>query len=381
MALLEALEPLVPTAVHLLSDSLLADEEEGRGRLAYLVRALPLLCREARDLWRKERAAVQWLLTYCDYLYPHPRSHRRRYLDGVLPAEQQDAWLWHHPWSDAFKPEKARPAIVLTDVFKNRKGLAEKHDAARGTSEAGELHPAQRFLYALSKAHLEFRLHPSYKRHFTECQRVGCTRPALVLPPAPEPDDEAPSASEYWKCCRDGRAPPPRSSLPSDMSFCSHGCYKAANAEFKRLVRFDIETPLCTSRRGPAAPSPEGLYRAAVKRNQAIARRVRSQEQVKTKHYPSTMANREQLIREQTTMLSVDMGLLFAASIVHQMPASLRPDRPLPRTEDWRDHARGYFGAVERVRAFYLAYGRGLLARDGTELWIRRLHNHVLEIF
>ena len=75
-------------------------------------------------------------------------------------------------------------------------------------------------------------------------------------------DDEAPSASEYWKCCRDGRAPPPRSSLPSDMSFCSHGCYKAANAEFKRLVRFDIETPLCTSRRacgtcqGPPSVAP-----------------------------------------------------------------------------------------------------------------------------
>ena len=229
--------------------------------------------------------------------------------------------------------------------------------------------------------HLEFASHPSYGRHFTECQRVGCKRPALVVAPAPEPDEEAPSAAEYWKCCRDGRKPPPRSSLPSDMSFCSHGCYKAANAEFKRLVRFDIETPLCASRHGPTTPSPAHLYRAAVKRNQAIARRVRAQEQVKTKHYPSTMANREQLVRHQTTMLSVDLGLLFAASIVHQMPANLRPDRPLPCTEDWRDHARGYFGAAERVRRFYLAYGKGLLARDGTELWIRRLHSQVLEIF
>ena len=381
MSLSDALEPIVPTAVHLLSDSLLADEEEGRGRLAYFVRALPLLCREARDLWRKERATVQWLLTYCDYLYPHPRSHRRRYLDGVLPADQQDAWLWHHPWSDAFKPERGRPAITLADTFKNRQALAEKHDATRATGEPRDLHPAQRFLYALSKAHLEFALHPSFGRHFTECQRVGCKRPALVVPPPPEPDEEAPSAAEYWKCCRDGRKPPPRASLPSDMSFCSHGCYKVTNAEFKRLVRFDIETPLCASRHGPTTPSPAHLYRAALKRNQAIARRVRSQEQVKTKHYPSTMANREQLIREQTTMLSVDMGLLFAASIVDQLPASLRPDRPLPCTENWRDHARGYLGAVERVRELYKAYGKGLLARDGTELWIRRLHSQVLEIF
>ena len=118
-----------------------------------------------------------------------------------------------------------------------------------------------------------------------------------------------------------------------------------------------------------------------MKRNLAVARQVRSQKQVKTKHYPSTMANREQLIREQTTMLSVDLGLLFAASIVHQMPASLRPNRPLPCTEDWREDANCYFGAVERVRHLYLAYGKGLLARDGTELWLRRLHSQVLEIF
>jgi hypothetical protein len=80
-------------------------------------------------------------------------------------------------------------------------------------------------------------------------------------------------------------------------------------------------------------------------------------------------------------MLSVDMGLLFAASIVHQMPASLRPDRPLPCTENWRDNASCFFTAVERVRDLYKAYGQGILARDGTELWLRRLKDQVLDIF
>ena len=114
MSLSDALEPIVPTAVHLLSDSLLADEEEGRGRLAYFVRALPLLCREARDLWRKERATVQWLLTYCDYLYPHPRSHRRRYLDGVLPNPDPEDWDdWKEP-HEGPGPHLTRPEVCAT---------------------------------------------------------------------------------------------------------------------------------------------------------------------------------------------------------------------------------------------------------------------------
>ena len=62
------------------------------------------------------------------------------------------------------------------------------------------------------------------------------------------------------------------------MSFCCHGCYKAANAEFKRVEykRFEIVTPLCQTRRG-AGPTPERLYRAAVKRNLGIARELRAQ--------------------------------------------------------------------------------------------------------
>jgi len=55
MSLSHALEPLVPTAVHLLSESVRLQKEDGRGVLAYLVRVLPLVNREARDLWRKER--------------------------------------------------------------------------------------------------------------------------------------------------------------------------------------------------------------------------------------------------------------------------------------------------------------------------------------
>ena len=198
MSLSEALEPIVSTSIQMLSDSLLSDDEKRRGRLAHLVRVLPLLCREARDLWRKERRPVQYLLTYFDYLYPHPHSHRNWYLDGVIPDDHRDSWLWHHHWRREYAPGRGRFAISLSDILKKRSLLAENHDATRSTGEPHDLHPAQRFLYTLSQIHMEFTGRDN--RRFTVCQRVGCKRPAFVV---------APSAAVY----------------------CSHGCYKA-----KKLV-------------------------------------------------------------------------------------------------------------------------------------------------
>ena len=60
--------------------------------------------------------------------------------------------------------------------------------------------------------------------------------------------------------------------------------------------------------------------------------------------------------------------------------------------EEFEEKARQSYGGlwcepvpherkVATVREFYKAYGKGLLARDGTELWIRRLHSQVLDIF
>ena len=374
MSLTVALEPLVPTAVQLLAESLRFGQACGRGRLAYFVRVLPLLNREARDLWRKERDA-QLLLTFCDFLFS--TGHRGRYLDGVLPSAANDSHNWTHPPSNALEVVPTR-ALEIEGVHQTRTLGAKKLDL-EGRPDDADI--SARFALSIVKMHAAFRQHASYARHFGQCQRVGCVRPALLTPPEPERhDEEPPSAAEYWKCCRDGRSPPPTSSLPSDMSFCCYGCYKVTNSEFKKLVKFDIETPGSKPRHG-GATTPSRLYRAAIQRNLAISRHIRSQKQVETEHYPSTMANREQLVREHTTMLSVDLGLLYAASLVHELPTRLRPKRPLPNTDDWREHASCHLGAICRVRAVYMAYGEGLLARSGQELWLRRLRDKVLEIF
>ncbi len=376
-----ALEPLVPTVVHLLAEDIRLNREEGRGCLAYLLRVIPLLCREAWQLWRNEDTAKS-LLTLCSYLYES--HHKGRYLDGVLPGT--DPVDWDAPLQPSLMPTEPRPIIALESILENRKKWAES--MVEAMANTGSAQPtAVAFHQFILLQHCEWRLHDRYQLYFGTCQRVGCSRPALLMPPSaeeepPEPD-EPPSNAEYWQCCRDGRAPPPRSSLPSDMAFCCHGCYRATNAEFKRLVKFDIATPLCQSRGAPKDPCPDSLYRAAVKRNISIARALPGMADVKTNHYPPTMATREAMLREYKTMLSVDLGLLFVASIVAQVSGRTRTSRPLPYTEDWRKNGKLYFNAICAVRDVYMKYGGGRLARGdrGQELWLRRLHDRALQVF
>ena len=376
----QALEPLVPTAVQLLQEAVTLNQSEGRGMLAYLVRVLPLLNREARDLWRKERDA-ETLLTLCDYLFDS--GHRTRYLDGVLPMYGNDSTVWSEPLEPVLMPAPQR-VIALESIFKNRTTLAASllRDAVND-ERSQQSSAALQFELSIVQEHLAFKQHPTYAQYFGTCQRVGCSRPALLAPPESPPEPElgdAPSEAEYWKCCRDGRAAPPTADIPSDMSFCCYGCYKATNIEFKRIVKFNIVTPPCQTRRGGGA-TPGRLFHAAVRRNIGIARQMKAAPQVQTMHYPSSMANREQMLRGNTTMLSVDLGLLYAAHLVHELPERCRPNRSLPRTEDWRKHSTCYLNAATRVREVYMKYGRGELARGGTEFWLKRLRDQLLTIF
>jgi len=383
MSLSDALEPLVPTVAHALFEDLKHGRTHGRGALAYLMRVLPLINREARDRWRKE-PNVAIMLTMCAYLYDS--GHRDRYLDGVLFDDETDAMATQY---QAFEP-KPKGILDLTTVHIRRKETAEKlqnNPSLFAHACPGiQLPLPTQFYLSIWQMHSAFRRHPRYSLYFAECQRVGCTRPALIETPGiaaadADDDDDESSEAEYWKCCRDGKTPRPTSSLPSDMIFCCHGCYKIANSEFKRLVKFDIETPSTSSRLG-GPTTPTQLYRSAVKRNLSIIRQMRDQPEVKTQHYPSSMADREQLLRERTIMLSVDLGLLYVASFLHDAPERLQPDRPLPNRDNWREHASSYLSAAANVRDVYLQYGKGKLAKgDTNELWMRRLRDRLFHIF
>ena len=235
MSLDEALEPLVPTAVQVLLDSFKNGRTDGRGALAYLVRILPLLNRHACDLWRKEDQ-VPYLLALCDYLYT--TGHRSRYLDGfpfrpTLPCEDQRGIMY----PDLEKKPKSLPNLETVHV--HRKKLAEKLSENpalfRDVLHGSTIHVPFQFHVCIWQMHFAFREHPRYDEVFTECQRVGCTRPALLKHGEyceEEDEDNESSEAEYWKCCRDGDSPPPMSSLPSSMAFCCHGCLHCCRCRY-----------------------------------------------------------------------------------------------------------------------------------------------------
>ena len=161
------------------------ETERARGLLAHMLRVLPLLNREAWELWRAERNAAS-LLTLCGYL--SRSGHRRRYLDGVLPDAANDPHHWTEPLEDVLMPAPQH-ALALESIFENRERAATQIVAESAQSDA-ENDAALSFQLSVVQEHQAFRQHPSYALHFGTCQRVGCHRPALLSTPeaeAPEP--------------------------------------------------------------------------------------------------------------------------------------------------------------------------------------------------
>ena len=368
----------------MLERSIESQSLEGRGMLAYAVKVVVLINKDARDLWRVETRAP-YLLAFCNYVFGV--GHRLRYLDA-LPLNT----LSQPPLVSSLYKIAARKVIEICDIHKARAnralqiekdGVNDEHSSLNAVKYPAypvpDLPVAVRSLIEhVECQHKAFALHASYARSFRTCQRVGCTRPALLQ--APDTELEASSEAEFWSCCRDGRTPAPDACLPSDMAFCSHGCFSAANREFQSVVSFEIVTPECQTRRG-ANPTPSRLFRAALSRNSGIERTLLRSPVQLTVHYPSKMADRERLLRDRITMLSVDAGVLYAAMVVAELPPRLKPRRQLPCSDNWRARAACYLGAVCRVRALYLQHGGGMITKTGNEQWLRKVKDAALRIF
>ena len=112
----------------------------------------------------------------------------------MLPNEEDDPHDWVATLDPANMPS-ARPVLEVEDIHSVRTVAA---------TGRGERH----FMETIVREHRAFMRHYSYHMHFGTCQRVGCTRPALLTPPGHEAggvdDDDyvgGGGAAEYWKCC------------------------------------------------------------------------------------------------------------------------------------------------------------------------------------
>ena len=395
-------DPIFDVLVGLLKGLIDADEIGERGVLVHAVRAMPLLCREARDEARKD-ASFPYLMAYCRTLFDVGTAYGR-YCDR-LPPVVDPAVL-----SQSVAPVDHGIVPELEDTLRGRTAMVRSIDQSTPGMDSvppDELSPTvppnlpekvKRFLYQLGLIHARYRYNlAKYNRHYRPCARKGCQRPAWV--PVPEHvqrqatgahaklAENAKNERCYWHMCHSGDSTGVNSRLPANMAFCSGECYCVTRDEYDRdfnlmarLPRLAAEGP--PTRREGAEATPSRLYRAALARNMSINRSVRAPpDHALCKHYPATAEDARAMHRAFIDALNVDLGVLHAANIVHQLPARQRPNTALPKGANWRAYPLFYTNAIATVRAIYLSGRQHDGVAKGSEKWLGEVHARVHRVF
>ena len=388
------------TLVTLLEASLLEDADEfGRGALARAVRVLPLACVEAGTLARANpRAAL--LLALCDYIYG--TGPRARYCDG-LPLAVSPRTAPQFDRNNVIPEAHAQHPHALETCFEQRNEWSDilplEHDLLFWVQDLPTDLPERvlAFVARMRREHMWMRHHPQYDRFFTTCQRKGCTRPALIVPPKPKmAKAPKPSSHEYWQLCATGSATLNARRHPRNMSFCCEGCFRAVDHEFRTMVDTlaDVEAAEFLPRAGRTSGAAPGtvivgpcktvkLYEAALLRNATLDRRISKGRSAAppTRHYPLSEADAKVMQQQAIDAVNVDLGVLFAAAIMASHSESYRP-AALPRATDWRNRINAYRSVVTRVRGIYKQYADSKgVCRGGNTRWMGRVRRACTNMF
>ena len=205
-----------------------------------------------------------------------------------------------------------------------------------------------------------------------------------------EDENEEPQypVASYWASL----SPKPLTTLPKRV-FCSLACSLAYEDELATAVPVrvaDAESHETFS----SASGKVGLARvlastrAAFKRNDAAARALREAMRTVRKRQSSTIRVElfERMHKNVVDVLNVDLGLLYAASVLAESPSTCQ-GRLLPATAPaWRDaEIKRFARAIERVKAIYLQYHRERdgLARDERfpPPWLRKVREQAAGLF
>ena len=394
-------DPVFDVLVGMLKGLIDANEIGERGVLFFALRVMPRLCREARDEARKD-ASFPYLMAYMntvlDYRIPY------HYCD-LLPPAVDPAGL-----SQPIGTIERRVITCMEDTMKARIAMARDIDAATTPKIEGprpdELSPTvptnlpakvKLFLYHLGMFHARFRANPQYDHFYKPCARKGCQRPARV--PIPEHvlrqtngaytnlADNAKNERCYWHMCHSGDITGVNPHLPANMPFCSGACYCVTRDEYDRGFNLMARLPHLTAegppmRREGTEATPSRLYRAALARNMSINRTVRAPpDHTLCKHYPATAESARAMHRAFIDALNVDLGVLYAANVVHQLPGRHKKDTALPEGAQWREYPVFYTNAIATVRAIYLHGRTHDGVAKGSEKWLERVHARVRQVF
>ena len=201
-----------------------------------------------------------------------------------------------------------------------------------------------------------------------------------------EPDEGAPASTE---------------TMLDDAVYCCTECAIQCADEYDAIVRCAAVDELATpSMTRDGRNSAARQFRAVVKRNQVIARRMRATRDAQARHLPVQfdLAAERRRVRD---VLCIDTGIVYAGALVGELPRAARPPRALPATDGWR--ALGFLGnggaldgvwggAIRTVWDIYaprhsparLAQHRaeGLVESHlSTPRWLRRVKDQCLSVF
>ena len=375
------LDPFFDHIVNLLRDSITNQASEGRGALTRAVRVLPLLCREARDLSRTN-PLIDYLLAYCAYIFQ--TGPRLRYCDG-LP---QSISPHHQSRTEALQVQRV-DILGIKDLLDARQVYAKDIDTlfpefnVPANNMPVNLPPqVVLFVLCIQADHAKMVMNNQYPRFFMPCQRNGCNRPAL------RKRVECPKATltneqKYWQTCHSGSATGVNQRLPENMHFCCETCFRATQNEYyqKFGMLADIGSYLPIPLRHASGTSPSRLYRAALARNASLYRQLRVKLNVQTVHYPLTPEGLSVMYNSLIDVVNIDLGILYAAAVVFELPLRLRPNATLPSTVDWRETPWMYTNAIQKVRAIYTSGKTNGGVAKGGEPWMERVKTRSLDIF
>ena len=371
-------EPLVPVLLSLMLDAVRERRRaDWRDSVGFFLDACMLLCRESRRQVMDDTAA-KYLLFYEMWRRAPPKDAHVSFLD---------MWPAFVPLTGPFEGTAVsdRRAVRRLDV---RAAVADRAscvstlevdttnlDAVRTRFYAPDLPPnlpvsvnifvgRARFIFRAIREDFEAN------RDIFDAERVApcrvCGRDCFFRePPAasdesdedeqmmiPPPLGTVESQHEYWRMCG-GRQP---KLLLHETRCCSSGCRRAMQTEVNiamgitsdELLQFDAPHHKEGTGRVPAA------LRAALKRNELTARRMRAT----ADHFYRVLTCEEvgQFRSVATTMMNVDLALLYAAACIAESPAMIAGRVLPPLTRDWRSVPTICRSATVACRQLYNAY-------------------------
>jgi hypothetical protein len=200
-----------------------------------------------------------------------------------------------------------------------------------------------------------------------------------------EPDEEAPASTE---------------TMLDGAVYCCTACALQCADEYDAIVRCAAVDELATrSTTRDGRNSAARQFRAVVKRNQVIARRMRATRDAQTRHLPARfdLAAERQRVRD---VLCIDTGIVYAGALVGELPRAARPPRALPAFNGWRslglpnrgDAPDGVWGgAIRKVCDIYAPHrsparlaqhrAEGLVESHlSTPRWLSRVKDQCLSV-